>query len=69
MEAFRGRGKNDFMASHDLEDFVAVIDGRSTIVAEIAQAPLDLRLYLADAARRLLSFCIDIATIVQSYCD
>jgi hypothetical protein len=54
MEAFRGRGKNDFMGSHDLEDFVAVIDGRSTIVAEIAQAPLDLRQYLAEAARRLL---------------
>jgi len=54
MEAFRGRGKNDFMASHDLEDFVAVIDGRSMIVAETAQAPSDLRLYLADAARSLL---------------
>jgi hypothetical protein len=54
MEAFRGRGKNDFMGSHDLEDFVAVIDGRSTIVVEIAQAPLDLRQYLAEAARRLL---------------
>jgi hypothetical protein len=24
MEAFRGRGKMDFQASHDLEDFVAV---------------------------------------------
>ena len=54
MEAFRGRGKNDFMASHDLEDFVAVIDGRSTIVAETAQSPSDLREYLAEAARRLL---------------
>jgi hypothetical protein len=54
MEAFRGRGKNDIMGSHDLEDFVAVIDGRSTIVAEIAQAPSDVRLYLADAAQRLL---------------
>jgi hypothetical protein len=42
------------MGSHDLEDFVAVIDGRSTIVVEIAQAPLDLRQYLAEAARRLL---------------
>jgi hypothetical protein len=26
MEAFRGRGKMDFQASHDLEDFVAVIE-------------------------------------------
>jgi hypothetical protein len=36
MEAFRGRGKMDFQASHDLEDFVAVIEGRETLVQEIA---------------------------------
>jgi hypothetical protein len=54
MEAFRGRGKNDFLASHDLEDFVAVIDGRSKIIAETADAPADLRQYLAEAAGRLL---------------
>jgi hypothetical protein len=55
MEAFRGRGKMDFQASRDLEDFVAVIEGRSTLLQEIAEAPNDLRLYLADAARSLLS--------------
>ena len=54
MEAFRGRGKNDFLESHDLEDFVAVIDGRNTIVDEIAEAPSNLRQYLAEAARKLL---------------
>jgi hypothetical protein len=55
MEAFRGRGKMDFQASHDLEDFIAVIDGRETILAEIAASPQDLRAYLADAGRALLS--------------
>jgi hypothetical protein len=55
MEAFRGRGQMDFLASHDLEDFVAVIDGRSTILAEIADSPGDVRDYLAEAARSLLS--------------
>lgn len=54
MEAFRGRGQNDYMESHDLEDLVTVIDGRSTIVEEIATAPSDLREYLAKAARTLL---------------
>jgi hypothetical protein len=54
MEAFRGRGQMDFQASHDLEDFVAVIDGRSTILEEIADSPGDLRSYLAEAARSLL---------------
>jgi hypothetical protein len=55
MEAFRGRGQMDFQASHDLEDFVAVIDGRSTILKEIADSPSDVRDYLAEAARSLLS--------------
>ena len=55
MEAFRGRGKNDFLASHDLEDFVAVIEGRPTILKEIEESVTELRIYLADAARILLS--------------
>src|SRR3984957_6734223 len=55
MEAFRGRGQMDFMASHDLEDFVAVVDGRSTILREIADSPSDVREYLAEAAASLLS--------------
>lgn len=45
----------DFQASHDLEDFVAVVEGRETIVKEIAESPLDLRNYLADAAKGLLA--------------
>ena len=28
LEAFAGRGKNDYQSSHDLEDLVAVMDGR-----------------------------------------
>lgn len=55
MEAFRGRGQMDFQASHDLEDFVAVIDGRSTILKDVADSPSDVREYLAEAARSLLS--------------
>ena len=55
MEAFRGRGKMDFQASHDLEDFVAVIEGRESVLTEISESPGDLRDYLAEAARTLLS--------------
>ncbi len=35
LEAFKGRGKGDFFGSHDLEDLVAVVDGRDTLVTEI----------------------------------
>lgn len=54
MEAFRGRGQRDFLASRDLEDFMAVIDGRSAIAQEVAQSPSVLSGYLAEAARSLL---------------
>lgn len=55
MEAFRGRGKMDFQASHDLEDFVAVIEGRDALLGEIAESPQELRGYLAEAAGTLLA--------------
>lgn len=54
MEAFQGRGNRDFLQSHDLEDFVAVIDGRSTILEEIGNAPANLRAYLSRKAKELL---------------
>jgi hypothetical protein len=45
----------DFQASHDLEDFIAVIEGRNTLLQEIAESPQDLQDYLAEAAKSLLS--------------
>lgn len=54
-----GARKNDLMESHDLEDFVAGIDGRSTIVTETAQAPSEFRKYLArrhEACYKILVF-------------
>ncbi|MGA2019831.1 MAG: hypothetical protein ABSH02_04515 [Candidatus Sulfotelmatobacter sp.] len=54
-EALRGRGRNDFRMSHDLEDIVTVIDGRPELVGEVDLAPADLRKYLSDEFRALLS--------------
>lgn len=55
LEAFRGRGKNDFATSHDLEDIVTVVDGRSELVAEVQTAQADLRQYLHNEFRALLT--------------
>ena len=55
MEAFRGRGKMDFQASHDLKDFVAVVEGRVILLQEIADSSLELRRYLVEAAEMLLA--------------
>jgi len=55
IEAFRGRGRGDFFASHDLEDMIYVIDGRSTIVDEVqTETPL-LREYLRAEITGLLA--------------
>ncbi len=55
LEAFRGRGRNDFFGSHDLEDFATVVEGRETLLQEIATAPEELVLYLARAVNDLLA--------------
>jgi hypothetical protein len=54
-EAFRGRGLGDYFASHDLEDFVAVIDGRTSILREVQEASPDLRNFIGEAVRTLLA--------------
>ena len=46
LEAFRTRGNMDFMASHDFEDIISVLDGRPEIVHEIDIADEDLKDYL-----------------------
>jgi hypothetical protein len=52
--AFDDRGNLNFYASADLEDFIAVIDGRENIVSEIHQGPENLRRYLVNAVQALL---------------
>lgn len=47
IEAFLGRGNNDFMVSHDLEDIITVLDGRSELIAEIKLAEDILQSYIA----------------------
>lgn len=55
LEAFLGRGKGDFLMSHDLEDIITVVDGRATLVQEARQSPAELRGYLAANFRTLLA--------------
>ncbi len=53
LEAFKGRGKNDFLASHDMEDIVTVIDGRAILLDEIERGDAALREYLATEFKAL----------------
>jgi predicted nucleotidyltransferase len=54
LDAFRGRGRGDLAASHDMEDLIFVIDGRTTIVEEVQREAPVLREYLGTAATELL---------------
>ena len=54
LEALLGRGMGDFLASHDREDIITVIDGRTGIADEVLAAGVPLRTYLADQFARLL---------------
>lgn len=53
LEAFGDRGKNDYLASRDLEDVIAVVDGRAELVGEIREARNDVRSYLAQGIAKL----------------
>lgn len=55
LDAFEARGGEDYALSEDLEDIVAVVDGRNELVAEIGDAPPALRAYLIDRIGRLLA--------------
>ena len=54
LEAFRGRGRGGFHASSDLEDIITVLDGRPTVVDEVAASPRELRRYIGKEVGRLL---------------
>lgn len=54
LAAFKSRGEGDYLMSHDMEDIVAVLDGRPEVVGEIGYARSTLRRHLADSFRELL---------------
>jgi len=47
LEAFRGRGGGDFLASHDLEDIITVVDGRHELLEDVMTSAALLRAYIA----------------------
>lgn len=49
LEAFKGRGRGDFLGSHDFADIIALVDGREELIGEIQRADAELRQYVAIA--------------------
>jgi hypothetical protein len=55
LEALRGRGIDDLLMSRDLEDILLLLDGRPTLVEEVADAPAEIIEYLAKEFATLLN--------------
>jgi hypothetical protein len=54
LEAFHDRGDGSFVMDKDIEDIVAVVDGRPQLPHEVANADPLLREYLQDEVQALL---------------
>lgn len=54
-EAFRDRGAGDYLASHDLEDIVTVVDGREELMDEVRASSTEIRAYLGRQLTELLA--------------
>jgi predicted nucleotidyltransferase len=54
LEAFGARGEDDLLRSHDFEDVITLIDRREEVVAEVRDAPEELRAFVAGALAALL---------------
>jgi hypothetical protein len=55
LTAFGDRGRRHPIASHDLEDVIALIDGREEITADVTAAPANLRAAIAAMLEGLLA--------------
>jgi hypothetical protein len=55
IEAFSERGDGDYQLSHDIEDIIAVVDGRPELLDEIESTDPEVRDYLQHTVGELLS--------------
>ena len=55
LEAFKGRGKGDYLGSRDLEDLITLVDGRDSLLDEIQAESPELRVYVGSEIRSLMA--------------
>jgi predicted nucleotidyltransferase len=55
LEAFYGRGNDDYGQSHDMEDVINLVDGRPELIQEIEDQEPELRNYLREEVDALLA--------------
>ena len=55
LQAYQGRGRGDVLMSNDIEDIIALLDGREELIEEVKRAPIDLREFVSEQFTALLS--------------
>lgn len=55
IEAFAGRGNNDFLASQDIEDILSLIDGCSSLIADLHAANKQVKSAIAASIQTFLN--------------
>lgn len=55
IEAFKGRGNGDYMFSHDIEDLIAVLEGRPELLGEVKDAEQVIRKALSEQFEELMA--------------
>ncbi len=55
IEAFFGRGKSDFLSSHDIEDIISIINGRKELIGEVSRSSPELRSFLSATFKAFLA--------------
>jgi len=72
VEAFNGRGRGDFLRSKDIEDIIAVVDGRPELGDELSVREEEVRRYLSEHFGRwllLTPFLYAIEGYLQSHAE
>jgi len=61
LDAFGDGRRGDYLSSHDLEDIIAVIDGRATVQSEVLSSPPAVRAFLIERFKTLMADpdCVD----------
>ncbi len=54
LQAYQDRGHGDVLMSNDIEDIIALLDGREELIDEVKQAPFELRRFVSDQFTALL---------------
>ena len=54
LDAFFGRGKGDYLVSHDMEDIINLINGRVEIIEDIQTSKADLKEFIINSLQGFL---------------